>query len=309
MALDAPTLAWRDPDGVTEYPLTPAALNATGYVATAGVAGLGLPEISIVADPMPRGGTRIRHRQPQPKTFTLPLFMEGSSHGQLLSRWRTLAESFERTRRVGPGAIIVARPDGTRRLLLVEYQAGWDNDPDGGVTHETAAVSLYAPDPYWRAETPTVISRAYASGTGVSFFAPLITITGTQTLGATTANNPGGVEAWPDWTITGPAAQVIVTNNTTGESWTLDPVAHRGTALVAGETVTVTTEPAVITGPSAGAPQGSNWSGALNWVVSGAPAAVLWGLDPGLNDVTFTVLGSGAGTSITAVFYARHGTA
>jgi len=303
-----PSLAWIPPDGSGEIPLSIAGLDTAGYVATSGVSGLGLPNISIVADPMPRGGTRVRHRQPQPRSLVLPVYIEGADHDEMLGRWRGLASSFEITRRLGPGQLASIRPDGSRRVIDVEYQEGFDTDPDLGVLQDTVAVTLYAADPFWRASTATLITRTFGSSGGANFMAPLISVTSSQTLGATTANNPGGIEAWPSWRLVGPLSSVVATNATTGESWTLDALGFRGTSLVAGEEVTITTEPAVVLGPANG-PQGTNWAGALNWVVSGAPGAILWGLEPGDNAVTFTVNGAASGTLVEASFYARYGTA
>lgn len=304
---EVPTVAWIPPGG-DEIPLSVAGLDATGYIAMRGVTGLGLPNISIVADPMPRGGTRVRHRQPQPRSLVLPVYMEAPDHGTLITRYRALADSFEATRRLGAGQLVSIRPDGSRRVIDVEYQEGFDTDPDLGVLQETVAVTLYAADPFWRDPDPTLITRTFGAVGTANFLAPLINVASSQTLGATTVHNPGGIEAWPAWRIVGPASSVTATNTTTGESWTMDALSFRGTALVAGEEVTITTEPAVVLGPASG-PQGTNWSGSLNWVVANAPGAILWGLDPGDNAVAFTVNGAGTGTLIEATFYARYGTA
>lgn len=308
MTVGAPTLLWVPPGG-EEINLSPTGLDVAGYLATSGVRGLGLPSVTITADAMPRGGTRVRHQQALAKAFTLPVFVEGSGVDELtraenfVDRWRFFGESLESTRRLGPGQIIVARPNGSRRLLDAYYETGWDNDPDAGVTWDMCPVTFYCENPYWRAGEETLITRTFGSVVAASFLSPLITVTSSQTLGASSATNPGSVEAWPTWRIDGPASHVLAENNTTGEAWELDPVAWRGSALIAGESVYVTTEPATVIGPASG-PQGTNWAGAINW-----PDAVLWGLDPGENDIDFTVSGSGAATVVEASFYARYGTA
>ena len=309
MALEVPVLSWIPPAPAgqptpDEIHLGLADLDVSGYIALAGVTGIGLPQLTLTADAMPRGGTRVRHIQLEPRLLTVPILVEGVDRAQFLDRWRFLAEAFAATRRLGPGQLVSTQPDGSRRLIDCYYEAGWEGNPDAGPTWDTPVLTLYAPDPFWRAETPTLITRTAGTAGGVSFLSPLITITSSQTLGATTVNNPGTVEAWPSWRIVGPTSQVIATNVTTGESWTLDPVAWRGTALGAGEEVTITTEPAVVLGPAgSGAPQGTNWAGALNW-----PAAIMWGLDPGDSSVQFTVAGSSAATLIEASFYARYET-
>lgn len=295
---DAVLITWIDPTG-QEWPLTTREL---GWWLLDDVDKMfGAAPVDVVRDPAPRGGSRVRHVQPQSRVMTLPLWVEGSDHTEYLSRWRALGRAFARTRRGGPGTLRVARPDGTvRQLVDVTYEGGFDGQVQPGWTYSTAVITLTADDPYWQDTTPTTIRRAYA-GSAVPFLNPFLTVSSSQTLGATTAANPGEVEAWPTWVITGPASGVTATNNTTGESWTLDPnatgIAHGD--LLAGETVTLTTNPATIRGPD-----GSVWTAAINW-----PSAVLWGLDEGDNSITFSVSGSGSGTSITLTFHARYETA
>lgn len=296
-AMEIPSLMWTSPQGV-EYTLNLPALDAYGYLATAGVTGFGIAPITIATDPHPRGGVRVRHIQPQPRMITLPLYIEGSSEIEFRTRWRALAQAFAETRRLGPGLVTVLRPDGTRRLIEAYYQDGWDVNPGMGAMRDVVALTLMCPDPFWRDLEPTLAANAYAPAAG-DFLDPLPTISSAQTLGETTVHNPGGVEAWPTWTVTGPASQITATNLTTEESWTLDPVAFDGGPITAGQTITVTTDPPTVTGPD-----GSDWTGAMNW-----PAAVLWPLDPGTNDVEFLVSGSSSGTSMSAEFYARYETA
>jgi hypothetical protein len=102
---------------------------------------------------------------------------------------------------------------------------------------------------------------------------------------------------WPVWTITGPASAITATNNTTGESFILTPV---GGAMTGGQVATITTDPPSIIGTDGV----TSWIGGLNW-----PSAVLWALQPGDNNITFTVTGSGSGTQIALTFKPRYETA
>jgi hypothetical protein len=227
----------------------------------------------------------------------LPLRVEGVTHTEFFTRWRALGQAFAQTRRLGPGTLTVAQPDGSTRQIRAYYMAGFEGQTGQGWAYDTAVLSLYCEDPYWSAVTPTVITRAYA-GAAVSFITPSFpTVSSSQTLGATVANNPGDTETWPSWAITGPAAGITATNNTTGEAFTLTPV---GGAMTAGQVATITTDPPSIIGTDGV----TSWIGGLNW-----PSAVLWALQPGDNSITFTVTGSGSGTSIVLTFYPRYETA
>ncbi|MFC4146618.1 hypothetical protein ACFO0M_10155 [Micromonospora mangrovi] len=282
-------LVWIGPDG-TELQLTSdTELHFTldGWSNVVGAA-----PIIIVAYPHPRGGTRVGHVQPQPRTMTLPVRVRADTHMELVGGWRDFVRPIVATRRLGPGKLRILRPDGSAREIECYYQGGIEGEPGQGWLYDTAVLSLYCPDPYWRDVTPESIPYAYA-GAPVSYLSPYLTVSPTSVLGVATATNAGDVEAWPEWTIVGPATSVVATNHTTGESFTLT-----GT-LTAGQVATITTDPPTVRGPG-----DAIWTGKLSW-----PGAVLWGLQPGLNDVEFAVAGAGAGTSITLSYVPRYETA
>src|SRR5690606_9590456 len=128
---------------------------------------------------------------------------------------------------------------------------------------------------------PVTTQRSHSSG--VDFFDPFPSVSSSQVLGATTLYNPGSVEAWPVWTITGPASLVTITHADTGEEFVLDTVEEgieHGVRLEV-ETVTVTSDP-----PRVRSEDGSVWTAVLYW-----SGAVLWALRPALNNVAFQLDG------------------
>ena len=283
---------WHAPDGGV-WPLD---VPDLGWLTPDEVSGLGAAPVTLVTDPHPRGGARVRHIQPQPRTITWPLVVQGRTHGEFLTRWRSLASAFTQTRRLGAGRLRIARPDGTGREILAHYEAGFDGEPGAGHTWDAAVLSLWCEDPYWLAD-PITDFRAHEAAAS-TFLDPFMTVSSTQVLGATTITNPGDVESWPEWTITGPATEVQATNHTTGESWTLTPDFGDGDSVGGNEAV-ITTDPPQVRGPDC-----EVWTGLLNW-----PAAVLWGLAPGLNEVTFAVSGADVGTEIRWSYRPRYETA
>lgn len=283
-----PRFSWVAPSGEVFFLDDP----RQGYVTNRGRAGLGAAPVELVTDPHPRGGTRVRHVQPQARTITWPLRLWAQSHLELVALFRRLARAFTSTRRLGPGRLRVMRPDGTAREIEAWYDAGFDGEPGLGHTSDQVVLSLYCPDPYWRSTQPVSLPYAYSGG-AASYLSPYLTVTPSSVLGATTAQNDGDVEAWPVWSITGPATAVTATNTTTGEAFTMTAT------LTAGQTATITTDPPAVRGPA-----GENWTGKLSW-----PGAVLWGLQPGLNDVNFAVSGSAAGTQIVLSYTPRFETA
>lgn len=294
---DYPSLSWITPYN-EEIPLT--RLDAGWFSPSPGPSGLGAAPISLVTLPRARGGADLHHQQAEPKVIILPLFVEGRNHAEFLGRWRRLADAFKSTFHSGrPGRFRVGRPDGTAREILAFFQDGYEGQPAAGIRWDLAALTLWCPDGYWRDPSPTPIIRS-ASEEPSSFLAPFPTVSSSQSLGSTVVVNPGGVLAWPVWTVTGPATEVIAVNHRRGESWTLDIFAHHGAALGAGETIVIETETGAVIGPD-----GSTWAGAVDWTTS-----VLWPLDPGPSQVAFTVTGAEPGqTSLYAEFYGLYETA
>lgn len=282
-----PEAVWIAPDG-TEWQLTS---DFELHFTLDAVSGWGAAPVSIVADPHPRGGTRVRHIQPQARTITWPLRVRADTHLELVHGWRDIARAFTQTRRLGPGTLRVMRPDGDAREIEAYYQAGFDGEPEQGWLYDTAVLSLYCEDPYWRSAEP--VTLPYQQATGASYLNPYMTVSPSSVLGTTTAHNAGDAEAWPVWEITGPATAITATNDTTGEAFTMTAT------LTAGQTATITTDPPAVRGPA-----GENWSNKLSW-----PGAVLWGLQPGSNDVEFAVTGSTSATRVVLSYVPRYETA
>ncbi|MFE2747310.1 phage tail protein [Streptomyces scopuliridis] len=289
------------------WPLTDEAIG--WFTLADGVSGLDAAGYELTTDAHPRGGARLRYAQPLPRTIVWPLYVHGETHVEFIGRWRALVTAFTRTLREGPdgrrtpGWLEIERPDGSRRQIAVFYQQGFEKRgvKGSGIVSDAAAISLWCEDPFWR--DPVEVSVHREAGELSDFLVPFPTISSSQVLGETVVTNPGDVVVWPTWTITGPASLITVTHEGTGESFSLDPgeVGHGN--LLSGEQVTVSTDPPAVRYLD-GTPDGANWSGALNW-----PGAVLWGLTPGDNAVTFQLDGSGPGSAVDLRFNPRHETA
>lgn len=294
--------SYTDPTGKV-WPLND---EAAGWFTLAdGVSGLGAAPYALTSDPHPRGGARLRYVQPQARAIVWPLYVYGETHNEFIGRWRALATAFTRTLRENPdgtrtpGVLEIARPDGTRRHVRVFYQEGFEGrgTKGSGIVSDAAALTLWCEDPYWF--DPVDVSVHQETGSLSSFFTPYPTVSSSQVLGSTTVKNPGDVTVWPQWTVTGPASLITFTHEGTGESFTVDPTAVGHGNLLAGQQVTITTDP-----PSVRYQDSSNWVGALDW-----PSAVLWGLAPGDNPVTFQLDGSGPGSAVDLTFNPRYETA
>ncbi|MGA3524174.1 phage distal tail protein [Melissospora conviva] len=278
---------WIGPDG-DEWELNP---PGTDLFTINEVSGYGITPVELVAEPDARGGDRIRRVRPQARVLTWPVRIRDTTHMRFLTRWRQLAESFAATHHRGPGLFRLTRPDGSAREILAYYQSGWDGEPRQGHTEDTPVLSLLCPDPYWRDTEPTILDRRYSEQ--VDFLAPYPNLSSGDVLGDTELTNPGAVETWPEWTITGPATQVVATNHTVGHTFTVNHT------LAAGQQIRITTRPGRVIGPD-----GSPLAGAL-----ARPGSTLWRMTSGSNLITFAVTGGGPGTCIRVAFRARYSTA
>jgi hypothetical protein len=296
------TATYTDPTG-TVWPLTDE--SAGWFTLADGVSGLGATPYELTTDAHPRGGARLRYASPQPRAIVWPLYVYGETHVEFIGRWRALATAFTRTLREGPdgrrtpGWLEIARPDGTRRRIAVYYREGFEGRgaKGYGIVSDAAALTLWCEDPYWA--DPVEVAEHRETGSLSSFFTPYPTISSSQVLGSTEVTNPGDVIVWPKWTVTGPASLITFTHQGSGESFSLNPTAVGHGNLLAGQQVTISTDP-----PAVRYQDGSNWTGALNW-----PSAVLWGLVPGVNPVTFQLNGSGPGSAVDLRFNPRYETA
>lgn len=278
---------WTDPTGVA-WPLSDISPER-GYFTTRQIAGWGAQPYEIVTDPMSRGGESVRYIRPQPARLTWPLHIWGETHQQFIERYRALRKAFLATVHLSmPGLLTVARPDGSARAVEAYYEDGWTGEGGENWLSANPVLTLFCPDGAWRDVVRTVVRRG-ASAT-VPFADPFMTLSSSQTLGTTEIDNPGDITAWPEWTIFGPCTGLVATNTTLNQSFTLTHT------LSTGQTATITTDRPTVRGNA-----GENISGSLNW-----PSAYLWGLRPGINNITFNVLGSGATSAIELGFYPRY---
>lgn len=282
-----PTATFTDPDG-NVWDLTDID-PSVGFFTTPGVAGLYARPYEWTLDQLPRDGADVRAVHGKEARVTWPLHIYSDvSHMDWLTRYREIRNAFLKTAwRRATGLLTVYRPDGSARCIDVLYEAGFEGAGGEGIVSANAAVTLIAPDGYWRSVEPLTETRAFTAG--ASFLSPFLTVSPGSVLGSTTITNVGDVEAWPTWTVTGPATQVTATNNTTNQEWVFTY------SLAAGEIATITTKRPTVRGPA-----GQNLVGRINW-----PAAYLWPLRDGTNSVNFQVAGAANGTSIVMSYYPR----
>ncbi|MFJ3826243.1 phage tail family protein [Streptomyces nodosus] len=294
--------SYTDPTG-TVWPLSSPA--AGWFTLPDGVSGLGAATYALTKDEQPRGGARLRNARAQARTIVWPLYVYGRDHMEFVERWRALAAAFTRTLQEGadgrltPGVLTIARPDGTSRRVRVFYEAGFEGrgQRGSGLVSDAAALVLWCEDPYWEDSAAIPVHRE--AGSMVDFLNPYPAVSSSQVIGATTLDNPGDLDVWPEWRITGPASAITFTRGDTGRSFTLTMSETPHGPLLEGELVTISTHP-----PRIRSGTGENLISGLNW-----PGAVLWSIPPGKTPVTFQLDGSGPGSAVDLEFHPRYQTA
>jgi Phage tail protein len=318
---------WIDPDGV-QWPLSDISEGRGWHILWP--SGLGAAPIEFATDSLPNGGEAVRFIQEKSSTLQVPVVIFGTRHQQFVDRYRRLSRAFKlTTRRKRPGRLVCQRPDGTMREAHCYYSEGLAGEPDQGHLNAKPVITLYCPEGKWRSVEPVVVTRTFtsdatdpddpggSSGTG-NFFSPFLNLTSSRQVGSgapaqpvdpdspdsgndpdgsgslTTITNPGDVEAWPVWTITGPMTQLRTWNQTLDTRFALT---YELTEL---QTITITTgDYSTVRGPG-----DANLSKAIDWF---NPAGTeLWPLADGPNIVGLEVDGAGATTSVKLSFTPRY---
>lgn len=320
-----PAFTWVDPDG-REWPLSNTS-DDLGWFTLMGPSGWGASPIEITTDSLPRGGEVVRAISRKPSTIQWPLEIFGRTHTEFVTRYRRISKAFKLTTvRQKPGVLRVQRPDGTIREIEAFYSDGLGGESEQNHLYARPVVTLFCPDGKWRASqpivalrtfTPTVSGDAGGGSTPVTFYSPFISLSSSKVVGGvdtgsssdgggssgasgtenpnslTTINNPGDVEAWPVWTITGPMTQLRAWNDTLGSRFALT---YKLTEL---QTITITTDRPTVRGPG-----DLNLSKYIDWF--NTAGTELFPLADGNNTIGLEVDGANTTTAVQLSFTPRY---
>lgn len=276
-----------DPDSNT-WNLSDLSLR-NGYVCT-GIAGIEGLATSLQTIPMLDGTATPNIYIPQPGSIALGILVSrpaSDSEDDYYALLDRVARAFynRRNELPVPGYLQVQRPDGTTRQIAVYTTSGL-NTPDVAVSNHTVySFTLQTPDPYWQDLVPQQLVFGIGSAVGILPVLP-IALTGSTIVGTNTVVNNGNSQAWPVWTLTGPGTPTM-RNLTTGRQWSLN------SNISTGHVVQVTTKP--------GQQMAVNTTLSTNiWdqLVLGGTLSNLWSLMAGANQISITMAGSAANTSV-----------
>lgn len=253
-----------------------------------------MPPVRMTEEIVPeQAGARLRDVQHGVREVDIPLYVAEETTVALRTTLREMMGWFDPTR--GAGRLRVQSADGSQRELTArqvgEGLAVIESNELSGTHWQQLILTLRAVDPYWYNRTSTDLS--YATGTGPATFFPFfpLKLSSSTVFGTPAIVNGGDVASWPIWTIIGPGSAIVITNLTTGESFSLSSV------LLGGESIVVDTRPGM---KSVTKNTGANLYGNLG------PTSILWSLLAGNNSLQLEMSGSNSNSRINLSYTARY---
>jgi hypothetical protein len=287
--VESPYLSWT-PAGGPELILG----EQTGpVVAQRGIHGLDMPPEEQHETSLAVGdGAILNHARAGVREVMIPVRLtRAASLDESEHQRRELLAAFDRRR--GPGTLLWALLDGTRRTLTALYSRGLESSVlghRGALRHTEYQIILRAHDPYWYGDEQTI---KFTPPVGGDLHPLPFTISSSTTTGDSDVLIDGEVEVevWPVWALHGPMFTATLRNRDTGRTLQLTP------SLAAGQALTVRTDPRTLPTQRI-----TRETGANVWEPVAGQFPVMWPLRSGLNRVTVTAAGT-ASTSLIALIY------
>jgi len=286
--IEMPVVSFTDPAGA----VTTLTDWERGWVVQPGAKGLDMPGYAIAQDESPGiDGYEVRQVRAQGKTITIPVaFWANDSRAAYKARRRTFIRSLNPKR--GQGTLTLTEPDGATRSIGVLYTDGMEGDESldaAGARWCITALVFAVPSPYW---TGSEVTTTWKTDVGGDFFPFLpLTVGDSQVLGAVTVDNDGDDNAFPVWTINGPATSVTLSNITTGQTLVLTRT------ITGADTIVIDTRERR---------QTALLNGTTNLWPDLSTDSTMWPLEPDTNQLTLTVAGSTAETSVRMTYQPRY---
>ncbi|MFE4991432.1 phage tail family protein [Streptomyces mirabilis] len=288
--LEVPSLAWTDAQGR----VTLLSDRESGWILQPGIRGLDMPGYDRYTNASPGiDGEALLGVRAQPREVFLPVVFFDTSRAGFLANKRFFVRTLNP--KLGLGTLTLTESDGSFRTIEASYVSGAEGDfgrDTSGLHWQTVGLTFSCPSPYWLGAS---VHQEYAAGATGNFFPVLpVKVRDSQVLGNTTIDNPGDAMSFPVWTIHGPATSAVITNTTTGLSFSVTA------SLGSSDVLVVDTRERV---------QAAVLNGTTNWWPNLATDSDLWGLEPGENDVSLTLVGTDGNTVVQLDYQPRFLTA
>jgi hypothetical protein len=267
-----------------------------------GATGLDLPPFSLHTDESPNlDGSMFRGARATARQIFLPLYVYGIDRKTLRAFKNKLANALNP--KAGYCVLTFIEQTGEARRVQCYYVGGMEGNEavgSSGFRWITYGIQLTAMDPWFYGDTE--IGADWSFGTAEPFlgnpFLPIRLGSGTPSSGLLSVENPGDIEAWPVWAITGPLKSFNFTGPD-GTSWGIPTQPGGADALQAGRTLFVDCRPGFKTVLD---DQGTNYFPLL------ASNPSLWSVPSGTSIVQADLV-SGSGTpTVTMALFPRYAT-
>lgn len=282
------TLTWIDVLGNTYNLSDPTIYFAEGPLPPVGEYGLPLTIVSHDVPLMP--GVVEQWIQIAANDIRFPLNVFGPDQASIDAARRTLSEAMRPTR--GVGTLQHVANDGTVRQLFCRETSRFRDVTLRSVGRLQFGLIFSAADPFWydaNWTTQVFTPSGQVNFFEVPFFPIHLSVGGLST--QFTIGNTGQAETWPIWTITGPATNISLSNNTTGETLVLT------TTLLAGQILTIDTRPGVI--------QVIREDGSNQWATV-QDTSQIWSLAVGGNTISISMSGTTSASQVQLQYKQRY---
>jgi hypothetical protein len=282
----------------------------TGFISSAwpaimlqsGASGLDMPTFELHTDASPNlDGTMFRGARAAGREILLPVYVYGIDRKTLRDFKRKLANALNP--KLGYCVLTFVESNGIPRRIQCYYAGGMEGNESvdtSGFRWVSYGIQLSATDPWFYGDTQ--VAASWSFGASQPFlgnpFLPIKLGTGTQSNGTLTVSNPGDIEVWPIWTITGPVKSFNFTGPD-GTSWGIPAQPGGVDAIRNGRTLTVDCRPGYKTLMD---DQGTNYFSLMS------PSPSLWSVPPGTSTAQASLV-SGSGTpTVTMTLLPRYAT-
>ncbi|MFJ4093439.1 phage tail domain-containing protein [Kitasatospora sp. NPDC089913] len=269
----------------------------------AGATGLDMPPVELHADDSPNlDGSIYRGSRVAARQIMIPVYLHAVDRRTLKDLKRRLISALNPKN--GFCVLKFTEGDSLTRTLYAYYKDGMQGDEgtdNAGFRFMKYGLQLTAFDPWFYGPDMQVAEWQFGGGkpflkTGTALF-PLKLTKGVLSSNNIPVVNPGDVEAWPIWELTGPVRGFKMTGpNGASVGIAAGPLGSPD-AVPAGRTLTIDTRPGVKTLKD---DQGSNY-----WTrVDASPA--LWPVPAGKSAVSVDLVAGGSAATLKLTFRPRY---
>lgn len=204
------------------------------YILATGAMGFGIPPTEVRIEPSASDGGVFRYSRRGVRELDLPIVVFGHDRDNVEHNLRRLSAILRET----PFKIRATYDTGEQWDLEGIYVGGGETQygQDAGKTYCRWVVQVQCPQPFW--VSTQSVSYTVGSGDAGRSLIPWLAemrVSSSQAIGSINVENPGDVESYPVWTLTGPFDQATISGGEGLQTFVYD------SQVAAGETVIVDT--------------------------------------------------------------------